>query len=195
MTPEYTSCSPERSDTFRGRPHSRRRIRRQPRIVNLGAQHRRECVRDGVTGKYRRAGQHLQNDHTETPNVGAFVHRLAAGLFAGHVRGRIDDHPGDAGLHCRRWRDGRIGHGYGISRERFGKSEVQHLHMAVSGELYSRRFQIAMNDAMLMRIRQASAICFAIGSASLTGIGPCAMRSARVGPGTSSRISASSSRP
>ena len=37
---------------------------------------------------------------------------------------------------------------------------------------------------------RASAICFAIGSASSTGIGPCAMRSASVGPSTSSNTSA-----
>src|SRR5215471_2269023 len=36
----------------------------------------------------------------------------------------------------------------------------------------------------------ASAICFAIGSASSSGIGPCAMRSASVGPSTSSSTSA-----
>ena len=36
----------------------------------------------------------------------------------------------------------------------------------------------------------ASAICRAIGSASSTGIGPSAMRSASVGPSTSSRTSA-----
>ena len=36
----------------------------------------------------------------------------------------------------------------------------------------------------------ASAICFAIGNASSIGIAPCAMRSARVGPSTSSITSA-----
>ena len=36
----------------------------------------------------------------------------------------------------------------------------------------------------------ASAICLAIGNASSTGIGPCAMRSASVGPSTSSMTSA-----
>ena len=34
----------------------------------------------------------------------------------------------------------------------------------------------------------ASAICFAMGSASSTGIGPCLMRSASVGPSTSCRV-------
>ncbi len=47
-----------------------------------------------------------------------------------------------------------------------------------------------MDDARLVGPSSASAICFAIGNASSGGIGPSAIRSANVGPSTSSNTNA-----
>ena len=48
-----------------------------------------------------------------------------------------------------------------------------------------------MDDALLVRgFERLGDLLRAIGSASPTGIGPCAMRSASVGPSTSSSTSA-----
>jgi hypothetical protein len=59
------------------------------------------------------------------------------------------------------------------------QSEIQHLHCAVWTNFDIRELEIAMDNPLLMcAASSASAICRAIGSASSTGMGPCAMRSA-----------------
>lgn len=57
---------------------------------------------------------------------------------------------------------------------------------SLRANLHIGRFQVAVNYALRVRGFEASAICFAIGSASSIEMGLCAMRSASVGPSTSS---------
>ena len=66
--------------------------------------------------------------------------------------------------------------------ERLGEPEVEHLDGAIGANLDVGRLQIAVDDALFVRASSASAICRAIGSASSSGMAPCAIRSASVGP-------------
>ena len=68
--------------------------------------------------------------------------------------------------------------------------KVQDLHDTARRDLDVRGFQIAVNDALLVRGFEASAICFAMGSASSRGIAPRAIRCGRSSPSTSSITSA-----
>jgi len=76
--------------------------------------------------------------------------------------------------------------GYGISE--LCKTEVQQLDGAIVANLDVGGLQIPMNDGLIMGgfegLRDLRAIC----SASSIGIGPCAIRSASVGPSTSYKL-------
>jgi hypothetical protein len=78
-----------------------------------------------------------------------------------------------------RSRDGReirsVRHTRRLPRQRFREPEVEHLHRPISAQLDARGFEIAMDDALLMRGSRASAICFAIGNASSIGTAPPAI--------------------
>ena len=80
--------------------------------------------------------------------------------------------------------------GAGARLERFRDAEVEHLDDAVGLDLDVGGLQIAVHDALLVRGLERAAICSAMPSASFGGSGPCAMRSANVGPSTSSMTSA-----
>ncbi len=134
------------------------------------------------------AGQHLEQDHTECPDVRPFVRRLALGLFRRHIRRRPQDHAHLRGRGCQRRRLTRISLRCRV--ERLGQPEVQDLDGPVLPHLDVGGLEIAVNHAGLMRRLQRLEICLAIGSASSSGIGPCAIRSARIGPSTNSKTSA-----
>ena len=74
--------------------------------------------------------------------------------------------------------------------ERFRQTEVQHLHGAIGAQLDVGGLQVAMNDAALVGGFEGVGDLPRDRSASSRGIGPSAIRSASVGPSTSSRTSA-----
>ena len=75
-------------------PHGRRcRGRQLPEIHRL-AKDGGERVAHGLALEEALAGQHLEEDDAERPDVGSLVDRLAARLLGRHVSRRPEDHPG-----------------------------------------------------------------------------------------------------
>ena len=72
----------------------------------------------------------------------------------------------------------------------FGQPEIQHLDGAVRPDLDVGGFRSRWTIPCAWAASSASAICRAMGSASSSATGPCAIRSASVGPSTNSRTSA-----
>ena len=90
------------------------------------------------------------SDHAECPDVGAPVHRLAFRLLRRHVGGRSQNH---SRLRRRQTQRRRVRHRVGLRVfvHRLRQSEVEHLHFAVRSDLDIGGFQVAMNDAALVR--------------------------------------------
>ena len=115
-------------------------------------------------------------------------------LFRAHVGGGAQDH-----AHARQRRTGdrrrRRLAGRGRQRiQRLRQSEVEDLHGAIGPDLDVGRLQIAMDDALLVRRLEGGADLPGDAHRLVEfGMGPSAMRSASVGPSTSSRTSAASS--
>lgn len=93
------------------------------------------------------ARQYLVEHHAETENVGALVRGPAANPLRRHVSGGAQDHT-RLGL----VEGGRVGPGAG-SRQ-LGQSEIQDFYPAVFAHKDVVRFQIAVDDAVLVRCRQ-----------------------------------------
>jgi len=70
----------------------------------------------------------------------------------------------------------------------FGESEVENLHGSFWRDLDVGGFQVAWMTLRSCAYSSAAMICLAIASASSTGIGPVAIRSASVGPSTNARV-------
>ena len=68
----------------------------------------------------------------------------------------------------------------------FAKPEIEHLHRVVVRHLHVRGFQIAVHDPALVRVFERVADLLRDRQRLSIGIGPCLMRSASVGPSTSS---------
>ena len=141
-------------------------------------------------GECRAARQHLVEHAAERPDVRPLVDRLPARLLRAHVGRRPENHPvtraADAG--SRRLCQIRAG---GIAARRLRQAEVEDLDDAVGRDLDVGRFQIAVNDALLVRRFQR------LGDLPrdrqrLARSGSVPARSARRGssPSTSSRMSA-----
>ena len=79
-----------------------------------------------------------------------------------------------------------------IAGQCLGQAEVEHLHGAVGPQLDVGRLQVAMDDTPLMRRLERVRDLLRDRQSLFRGIGPCAMRSASVGPSTSSSTSARS---
>ncbi len=128
---------------------------RQRRPVRLVLHHRRQCRYNIVTGKCAAAREHFVEHAPERPKVGALVDSPTSGLFRRHV-GRSAEN--DARARGGRRGDGRgIRFGRGLPRTHYPRldhlreAEVEHLHGAVGGDLDVGRFQIAMNNPLLVR--------------------------------------------
>ena len=91
--------------------------------------------RDAIAPRARHAAlarQHLSQQGTERVEIGARILRLAATLLGRHV--------------CRR----PAGGGGAAEEERH--AEVEHLHVALGGQEHVRRLQVAMHDAVRVRV-------------------------------------------
>ena len=120
--------------------------------LGLFHHHRGERHRDVLGVERAPAREHFEQHAAEGPDVGALVDGLAARLLGAHVGGGAEN---DADAR------GRERQGGGVDRvdravrsprvERFRQTEVEHLHGAIGPHLHVGRFQIAMDDAFLVR--------------------------------------------
>ena len=139
----------------------------------------------------RRRSALVEHAH-RTPRCRVRLSTVVPAPAPGHVRGGAEHHA-DARHHRgrghrRRFRGARRHRTWRCQRLR--QAEVEHLHDAVRSQLDVGRLQVAVDDPLLVGGFERLGDLRAIGSASSTGIGPCAMRSASVGPSTSSMTSA-----
>lgn len=120
--------------------------------VRIVLHDRRHHFRDGVACECLPAGQHLEEHDAERPDVGALVHGLAARLLGRHVGRGTENQTEVCGVRGER---GGVRDVRRRSRARrihgLGKTEVEHFHRAVRPDLDVRRFQIAVDDAALVR--------------------------------------------
>ena len=193
-----TRASPMSRRRVRGsRSRQRRSSRRTPpacsrgqrRPVELARQDRREHVRHRLAVEEPLAGEHLEEHDAEGPDVGALVDGPAARLLGRHVGGGAEDEPGrGAGV----GEGGRLRQVGGRAGARASaeqalarpKSRTLTLPSGVTLTLAGLRSRWTMPFSCASS--RASAICFAMASASSTGIGPRFRRSARSSPSTSS---------
>jgi hypothetical protein len=131
-------------------PDTCRRARGQQRPVDLLPQHRGERVAHRLASEQLSSRQHLEQHDAERPDVRAFVDRPAARLFRRHVRRRPENHPQFRRVYRHRRRVGDVDARLADGRERFGETEVEHLDRAILADLYIRRFEIAMDDAVFV---------------------------------------------
>jgi hypothetical protein len=99
--------------------------------------------------KARRPVTISQSTEPKLKNVGAGVHAPALGLPRRHVGGRSDDHAvlGE-GLEFGRF---FLGH---VRLDQLGEAEVEHLRGAARGDHDVGRLQVAVDDALGVRLRQ-----------------------------------------
>ena len=138
----------------------RRRIARR-RCFGHRARHdgdelaRRAARQPGVAARLRRAaGQQALQHAAERVDIGALVDGLAARLLRRHEVGRADDGAGARdviGRRRRRRRRRRCDAGL-VAADRLGDAPIDHQRLAEAGDHDVRRLQIAMDDAVAMRI-------------------------------------------
>ena len=120
--------------------------------VDLLSQDRGEHFRRVFSSERPRAGEHLVEHQAERPDVRALVDELTFCLLGRHIGSGAED---DAHLRqCRRRegrREGGVRCGGRGGRGSLGEAEIEDLDGAVGAELDVRRFQIAMDDAGLVR--------------------------------------------
>ena len=185
------------SDRVRGSARSARAraVGRRP-AVSRGrrARHHRDHTSDTVSpSKTAAAGQHLDEDDAEGPDVSAPIDRLAARLLGCHVGSRPED---DAHRrHAPATSSSATRAGRRLTRGRWicglGETEVEDLHRPVGADLDVRGLQVAVDDAVPrapLRARQRSAPRSAVPRRAAAG--PGAMRADRSSPSTSSITSA-----
>ena len=151
------------------------------------AQHCGQRVGHLVALKRALARQHFE-EHAPNAQSRCACRRPAPRLLRAHVGGRAED-DADACIMRRRCDGRRLRHDPATRRSgsmRLRQPEVQHLDRAVRPHLELAGFRSRWMMPCSCAASSASAICLAIGSASSSGIGPCAIRSASVGPSTSS---------
>ncbi len=129
----------------------RRQAGREKGPVGVGAQDRGERVAHRLAGEEPLSREHLPEDDAEGPDVGALVHRLAAGLLGAHVGRGPEDHAGLGPLARHRRGAGgvaRVQGGGGVAREGLGEAEVEDLDLAVGRELDVGGLEVAVDDAL-----------------------------------------------
>ncbi len=118
-------------------------------------EHRRERVAHRLALEEPATGEHLVEKGTERPDVGALVHDPASGLLGRHVgRGAEDEPGGRAGVGERR-RLRQVGGGRDsptLAAPRLGQAEVEDLDLPVRRHLHVRGLEVAVDDALLVRL-------------------------------------------
>ena len=135
---------------------SGRQRRRQCRPVRRALQHTGERVGEVLALEGTPARQHFVEHAAERPHVAALVGRASLRLLRRHVARRAEQRA-DAGHHRRRsdrrrLREVRASVGAGLGRPRqLRQAEVEHLDHAVGRDLDVGGFQVAVDDAVLVR--------------------------------------------
>ncbi len=126
---------------------------RQDLPGRLVLDHRGQYLGDRLAPERPPTRQHLEQQHTEAPDVGALVHRPAASLLGRHVGGGAEDDPrlGPRVRERRGLREVSRRSGGGVTPESLGKAEVEHLDLAVGRDLDVRGLEVAVDDALLVR--------------------------------------------
>ena len=128
-------------------------LSRQCFPFRLLRQHVREGVRHILARKRTLAREHLIQNDTERPNIRTFIDLLALRLFGAHIRRGPEDHSDPRRVSGESRRHRAIGVG-SFFDEGLGKAEVENYDFAVLGELDVGRFQISMNNSLLVRFLQ-----------------------------------------
>src|SRR5262249_44713080 len=106
-----------------------------------------------VSGERAAASEHLVEHATECPDVGALVGWTPFGLLRGHVCGGAEDDPCLRGSKRERGRVCRVGDARDSSGWSFQlrESEIENLHSIRRSERDVGGFEIAMDDAAVVR--------------------------------------------
>jgi hypothetical protein len=107
-------------------------------------------VRHRVARERRMSSQQLVEHAAERSDVGPLVDLLSTRLLRAHVGRRAEDHA----FACSTWGHGRRGREIGAGRvtgSHLGQAEVQHLDGPVPRDLDVGRFEVAMDDPLLVR--------------------------------------------
>ena len=129
--------------------NGRRRGRGKRRKVGLALQDRCNRVRDRLPRECDAAGQHFVHHAAKRPDVSPLVDRFPARLFGTHI-GRSPEHGALARVtprHRGRLREARC---RSVTRRGLREPEVQYLDNAVRRDLDVGRFEISVNDPLLM---------------------------------------------
>ena len=114
---------------------------------------RRHRVRGGVAVERALAGEHLVEDRAEGEDVAARVGGLAAHLLGRHVAERAEHDAGLGALRFRRQVGGARDGAFGLRQ--LGEAEVEDLDAPVLRDEDVLGLQVAMDDALLVRRREA----------------------------------------
>ncbi len=154
----------------------RRAARSSPaRVVSTAA-----SVSDTVVALEQRASRSASRSstHAERPDVRALVDRLAARLLGAHVGGRAEDHARlrHRGRRDRRRLRRRSATNAALGSIAFASPKSSTFTVPSARTLMFAGFRSRWMIPCSCAASSASAICFAIGSASSSGIAPRAMR-------------------
>src|SRR5688572_29105400 len=95
------------------------------------------------------AREQLVKYTAKCPDVSALVDGLTTSLLGTHVCGSAEDHPRVCSISADVRRSRQVGAG-AIADGGFGEAEIEHLHPAGRCEDNIRRFQITVDDAVLV---------------------------------------------
>ena len=117
--------------------------------VRLALDDRCHHVGDQLAFERFPSRQHLEDDAAEREDVAPLVDAQAARLFGAHVRRRPEDDPRLGRVSGHRRGQRRLG-GSRLTALDFGEPEIEHLDLTVGCDLNVRRFEIPVNDAVLV---------------------------------------------
>ncbi len=168
-------------------PHIRRNASSKRFPVGGLRQDRRKNVADGLAREEAMARQHLEEHDPERPDVGALVDGLSSRLLRAHIRRGAEDETGLGGVARHRGgvRELRVHPAAAVlALEGFGQTKVQNLYLAVGGYLDVGGFEIAMDDAVVVRFFESFRDLLRDGDGFIDGDGTTLKRSARSSPRT-----------